>query len=96
MDPDQSDAGALAEEERRYRRLQTIIAVATATLSQDPSLTPEQGIKVILWARQSAEDLFPGKGETFDLIYRPRLVRILEERFGSLASPGGEDPGAAP
>lgn len=92
MGPEGPDAEALADEENRYRRLQTIVALATAELAQDPALTPEQGINVILWARRAAEELFPGKGGTFDLIYRPRLVRILEERFGTLAEPG--DPGA--
>src|SRR5262245_31488257 len=86
---DEQDSDARAEENRRYRRLQTIVALASASLTQDPDLTPEQGVEVILWARAQACALFPGKEETFDLIYRPRLVRILEERFGSAPPAAG-------
>lgn len=96
MEPERPDPSDQAEENRRYRRLQTIVALATATLSQDPRLTPEQGIRLILWAREQAVELFPGKGDTFDLIYRPRLVRILQERFGAPpgnGAPPGGDPG---
>ena len=31
--------------------------------------------------KQWAVILFPGKEETFDLIYRPRFRRIIEERY---------------
>jgi hypothetical protein len=98
VETDRPDPAETAEENLRYRRLQTIIALATATLSQDPGLTPEQGIRLILWARDRAVELFPGKETTFDLIYRPRLVRILEERFGRpiAGADGGAGTGAEP
>jgi hypothetical protein len=28
-------------------------------------------------ARRLAEDLFPGKGEVYDLLYRPRFGRLI-------------------
>lgn len=97
--PDSDGPADADEENRRYRRLQAIVALATAQLSQDPGLTPGEGIGLILWAREQAVELFPGKGDTFDLIYRPRLVRILQERFGGSRSsgngrPAGGEPGA--
>jgi len=27
--------------------------------------------------------MFPGKGQTFDLVYMPRFSRLLAERFGA-------------
>jgi hypothetical protein len=82
---------AVQEEARRYRRLQMIVALAGATLAQDPALTPVQGVEVILWARRQALELFPGTEQTFDMIYRSRLVRIMQERFGE--EEGGSAPG---
>jgi hypothetical protein len=32
--------------------------------------------------RSKALDLFPDKGDAFDLIYQPRFNRVLDERFG--------------
>jgi len=32
--------------------------------------------------RNAALAMFPGKELAFDLIYKPRLERVMEERFG--------------
>jgi hypothetical protein len=32
-------------------------------------------------ARRAALTMFPGKELTYDLIYRPRLQRLINERF---------------
>jgi hypothetical protein len=34
--------------------------------------------------KRAACSLFPGKEETFELIYRPRFHRVIQERFGPL------------
>jgi hypothetical protein len=36
--------------------------------------------------KRAACHLFPGKEEAFELIYRPRLMRVIHERFGLMSS----------
>lgn len=71
----------IAEEGRRLRRLRTLVDLTAATLYQ-ADISPGEGIDLIVSCRESAMCLFPGREETFDLLYRPRLMRILQERFG--------------
>jgi hypothetical protein len=72
------DEGA---EQRRLRRLQVMVAITGSVLSQDPELTPERASAVIAECREAALAMFPGKELAFDLIYRPRLERLVKERF---------------
>ncbi len=51
-------------------------------LSQDPDRRPEQAANMIADCRSAALAMFPGKELAFDLIYKPRLERIVKERFG--------------
>jgi hypothetical protein len=37
--------------------------------------------------KRAACGLFPGKEETFELIYRPRFNRVIQERFGGYSPP---------
>jgi len=72
----------IADEARRYHRLQRAMAVSLAMIYQMNGLTVGQSLDIALAARSIALDLFPGSGETFDLLYRPRLMRAIRERFG--------------
>ena len=78
------DPEALADENRRLKRLRFMAALTTAELMQ-AELTLHEARVVIERLRQAALALFPGSDATFDLIYRPRLERILRERFGAAA-----------
>lgn len=69
------------EERRRLRRLQIMVAMVSSVLSQAPDLTPEKASFMIADCRQSALAMFPGKELAFDLIYKPRLERVVKERF---------------
>lgn len=70
------------EEERRLlRRLQIMVGMVQSVLSQDPELTPESAYAMIANCRNAALAMFPGKELAFDLIYRPRLERVVKERF---------------
>ncbi len=71
----------LAEEARRIRRLQIMMSMVTSVLSQDPNMTLEEASKMAADARRAALAMFPGKELAYDLIYRPRLQRIMNERF---------------
>jgi len=55
--------------------------MTTSILSQDPEITQQQGSEMIENCRRAALAMFPGKELAFDLIYKPRLERVLRERF---------------
>ncbi|RMG63511.1 MAG: hypothetical protein D6715_11150 [Calditrichaeota bacterium] len=68
------------EENRRLRRLALMVDLTIQILAQTEELTLNEAFMHIRAARQYAVHLFPGKGEVFDLIYRPRMLRVLKER----------------
>ena len=70
-----------AEEARRLRRLQIMMNMVLSVIGQDPDLTVEQASEMAANARRAALAMFPGKELAFDLIYRPRLQRVMRERF---------------
>ena len=76
------DPAALRDENLRMRRLRHLIAFTTSELAQgDHGLTEAEVI--IERTRRAVLSMFPGKESTFELIYRPRFMRILRERYGS-------------
>ncbi len=70
----------LQEEQRKIRRLQVVVDLVTSTLWQT-DLPIEEASEMIAATRRFAVMLFPEKGRTFDLIYRPRFQRILAEKY---------------
>ena len=68
-------------ERRQRRRLQIMVGMVTSVLSQDVDLTFDQAQRMIDDCRKAALSMFPGKELAFDLIYRPRLERVMKERF---------------
>ncbi|MFB3060248.1 MAG: hypothetical protein ACE1ZE_06040 [Candidatus Binatia bacterium] len=71
---------ALGLEDAKLQKLRGITNLTVALLSQaDLSLLDAQ--KLIAQTRSKALELFPDKGDTFDLIYGSRFRRILAERF---------------
>jgi hypothetical protein len=79
--PPQTARDENEEERRRLRRLQIIVAMVASVLSQDPDLTLEQAAAAIGDCRNAALAMFPGKELAFDLMYKPRLERVVKERF---------------
>jgi len=74
------DKKALQVEEARVKKLRRIMDF-TATLLWQADLTLSEAQKLVADARDRALELFPDKGETFDLIYGSRFRRILAERY---------------
>jgi hypothetical protein len=70
-------------EDRMIRRLRFLVNLTFATLAQDDSLTLEQAWEHVIALKGAAVAMFPGKEETFDLIYMPRFSRLLAERYGA-------------
>ena len=75
----EENKNALLLEEKRIRKLKTIVDFTSALLWQ-ADLTLSEAQKLIADTRKRALELFPDKGETFDLIYGSRLRRILTEK----------------
>ncbi|HEY6972156.1 MAG TPA: hypothetical protein VJA94_23290 [Candidatus Angelobacter sp.] len=69
------------EERRKLRRLQLMMDMVLSVLSQDPDLTLEEALDIVANCRNAALAMFPDKELAFDLIYKPRLERVVEERF---------------
>jgi hypothetical protein len=74
-------AAKLEEENRNIRRLRFLVNLAYATIAQDDSMTLEEAWEHVRALKGAAVAMFPGKEETFDLIYLPRFSRLLAERF---------------
>jgi hypothetical protein len=79
--PEQAVETAILEEQRRAERAGRVADVACALLSQTPALGPAEALEIMEEARRAVLELFPGKETVFDLLYRPRFLRIVAERF---------------
>ena len=71
----------LREEDERLRRLRLLVDVTAQVLSEDEKLTFCEALRLVEAARTASLRLFPAKNDTFDLVIRPRLDRIVLERF---------------
>ena len=69
------------EENRKVRFLRFLVDFSILSI-QENDLTFEEALKLVEDAKQAACNLFPGKEEAFELIYRPRFQRVIHERFG--------------
>jgi hypothetical protein len=71
----------LQDERRRMRRLQIMVNMVMSVIGQDASLTVDEAAEMVADTRRAALAMFPGKELAFDLIYRPRLQRLMRERY---------------
>ena len=69
------------EEARKIRRLQMMIGMVVSVISQDPKLTVEEASELAANAKRAALAMFPDKEFAYDIIYKPRLQRLINERF---------------
>ena len=74
------DKETLQAEETRLKKLRRIMDFTVALLWQ-ADLTLGEAQKLIADAKEKALELFPDKGETFDLVYGSRFRRILAEKY---------------
>jgi hypothetical protein len=52
-----------------------------SVIGQDMSLTIDEASEMVADTRRAALAMFPGKELAFDLLYKPRLQRLMRERF---------------
>jgi len=71
----------LEEEARKIRRLQTVMNMVMSEIAMSSDMTIELASEMSANMRRYALSLFPGKELAWDLIYKPRLQRLMNERF---------------
>jgi hypothetical protein len=83
MDRDRAEpeSNEALEEGQRLRRLQLMMHLVMQVIAQDPELTVEEASQMVADSRTAALAMFPGKELAYDLLYRPRFQRLMQERF---------------
>ena len=69
------------QEAQKIRRLQIMISMVMSVISQDPNMTIEEASELAAGAKRAALAMFPDKELAYDLLYKPRLQRLMNERF---------------
>jgi hypothetical protein len=75
------DERDIREENRKIRYLRFLVDFSILSIQQEDLLL-EEALERVEDVKRAACGLFPGKEETFELIYRPRFHRVIQERFG--------------
>jgi hypothetical protein len=73
----------IKEENRKIRYLRFLVDFSILSIQRD-DLSFEEASGLVEDVKRAACGLFPGKEEVFELIYRPRFNRVLQERFRTL------------
>ncbi len=71
----------LQEESRKIRRLQMVVNMVMQVIIQDPTLSVEEASEMVADTRRAALAMFPDKELAFNIIYWPRLQRLMRERY---------------
>ena len=71
----------LQDEQRKLRRLQIMVNMVMSVIGQDMSLTIDEASEMVADTRRAALAMFPGKELAYDLLYKPRLQRLMRERY---------------
>jgi hypothetical protein len=69
------------DERRKLRRLQIMMNMVISVISQDSDLTVEEAAELAANAKRAALVMFPDKEFAYDILYKPRLQRVIAERF---------------
>ncbi len=79
-EPERTQA-EIDEENRKLRRLQIMMNMVISVISQDSNLTVEEASELVANTKRAALALFPDKEFAYDILYKPRLQRLMKERF---------------
>lgn len=71
----------LEAEQRKLRRLQIMVNMVMSVISQDLTLSIDEAAEMVADTRRAALVMFPGKELAFDILYKPRLQRLMRERY---------------
>ena len=76
-----AETNDVQQEAQKIRRLQIMISMVMSVISQDPNLTVEEASELVAGAKRAALAMFPDKELAYDILYRPRLQRLMRERY---------------
>lgn len=79
--PQARDTEEGRDEAKLLRRLQLMMNMVMGVIAQDNSLTYDEAATMVADARTAALTMFPGKELAYDLIWKPRFQRLMQERF---------------
>lgn len=71
----------LDEERRKIRRFQLMMDMVLAVISQSPRLSVDEAAEMVAETERVALSMFPEKELAYRLIYKPRLQRVMRERY---------------
>ena len=71
----------LREERLKLRRLQMMMNMIMSVIGQDPDISVERASEMVADSRRAALNMFPDKELAYDLLWKPRLQRLMCERF---------------
>ncbi|MGC8548895.1 MAG: hypothetical protein ACP5M4_04255 [Acidobacteriaceae bacterium] len=80
FDPEQSRQ-ELEEERRKIRRFQLMMDMVVAVIAQQPRLTVDEAAEMVAETERVALKMFPAKELAYRIIYKPRLQRVMRERY---------------
>jgi hypothetical protein len=69
------------EEGRKLRRLQIMMSMVISVISQDADMSVEEASELAANAKRAALAMFPDKEFAYDILYKPRLQRLMAERY---------------
>ncbi len=76
-----SELQEVEEERRKLRRLQIMMSMVMSVISQDEGMSVEEASELAANAKRAALAMFPDKELAYDILYKPRLQRLLTERY---------------
>jgi hypothetical protein len=74
--PSSPTQAEIDDESRRIRRLRIVVNLTLAEIASG-GLPPEQAAEMVAATRNLALEMFPGKEDAFDLLYRPQFQRMM-------------------
>ena len=73
---------AIREENRSLRIFRFVSDLTLQRICVEP-LSLGEAREAVRQLRRMALNMFPGKGDVFDLVIAPRMERVIVERFGA-------------
>jgi hypothetical protein len=70
-----------AQESLRIDQLQAVLCRVMQVIQQDRNLPVERASALVADARRAALAMFPDKSAAFDMLWWPRLQRVMRERY---------------
>jgi len=71
---------AIAEEQKKINRLRLLVDLTMSVIMQS-DLPLAEAQDMVEGLKKTAVSLFPGKDDTFELIYRPRFNRVIMDKY---------------